>query len=150
MNEQPTERKYAHWVIASAISALMALPATPAVAQAETRELIEHSISLIERHHTRVDTSALEAAVSRVRGGGGKNGKHANVRRKIIAAVRQSIARAELDRLKALPRKSKQDKHALRKAQRRVKHYKRTAEFGGDHDSQTPKGAGRTHSGRRR
>ncbi len=118
---------YAQWVIAVAISALLALPASQQAAQGDSPGLLQNSMALLERY--RQD-----------RKGGGKNAKHANPQRKTIATDRLRQARDQHLQLRRKPNKNKRDKQALRQARRQLKHLKRKADYGGDHDSQNPKG----------
>lgn len=73
--------------------------------------------------------------------GGGKNGKHANGKAREAAAEKAEKIKEELDMLqKKIGVKSPEDKALIQKLQDQLAHWRRKAQWKGEHHSQKGKG----------
>ena len=74
------------------------------------------------------------------RKGGGKNGQHANLKAKQSAGEKYEEAKAEYERLKSKPGKTKEDVKARDAAEKQMKHWKKKADETGENHSRNAKG----------
>lgn len=72
--------------------------------------------------------------------GGGKNAKHANQKRREVAADRYEKAKSEYESLRSQPNKTKETKAAIDKAKRAMEKARKDKDFTGEHHSSNAKG----------
>lgn len=75
------------------------------------------------------------------RKGGGKNGQHKNLKAKQSAGEKYEEAKAEYERLKSKPGKTKEDVKARDAAEKQMKHWKKKADETGENHSRNAKGS---------
>ena len=70
----------------------------------------------------------------------GRNGQHANQKAKENAAEEYEKAKAEFEKLKSKPGKSKEDAELRNKLKKQLEHWRKKKDWKGENHSQTPKG----------